>query len=124
MTDWIATRKAGEDRLAAFVPRMGRRYANGRNTDHGPGAHAAVSMLSPYIRRRLVPEPEVAAVALAAHGARAAEKFLQEVIWRSYFKGWLERRPQVWDSYVQGLQADLALLDALADILHRTAVLL
>ena len=29
------------------------------------------------------------------------------MIWRGYFKGWLERRPQVWDSYVQGLQADL-----------------
>ncbi len=111
MTDWIATRAEGEKRLAAFEPRMGRRYANGRNTDHGPGAHRAVSVLSPYIRRRLVLESDVVAAALAAHGPEDAEKFVQEVIWRGYFKGWLERRPQVWAGYVQGVQADLAMLD-------------
>ena len=111
MTDWTATRAEGDKILAAFTPRMGRRYANGRNTDHGPGAHKAVSVLSPYIRRRLVLESEVVAAALAAHGPEDAEKFVQEVIWRGYFKGWLERRPQVWDSYRRGLEADLAALD-------------
>ena len=105
-----ATRAAGEHILADFTPGMGRRYANGRNTDFGPGAHKAVSLLSPYVRRRLVLESELVAEALAAHGPEQAEKFVQEVIWRGYFKGWLERRPQVWDSYVQGLQADLAVL--------------
>jgi deoxyribodipyrimidine photo-lyase len=97
--------------MEAFVPAMGWRYANGRNYDRGPGQHKAVSVLSPYIRRRLVTEAEVVAAALAAHGPEAAEKFVQEVIWRSYFKGWLERRPQVWASYRQGLEADLAALD-------------
>jgi len=90
---------------------MGRRYANGRNTDHVSGAHKAVSVLSPYIRRRLVLESEVVAAAIAAHGPEDAEKFVQEVVWRGYFKGWLERRPQVWDSYRTGLNADLADLD-------------
>ncbi len=111
MTNWTPTRAEGEKILAAFTPRMGRRYANGRNTDHGPGAHKAVSVLSPYIRRRLVLESDAVAAALAAHGPEAAEKFVQEVIWRGYFKGWLERRPQVWHSYCTGLQADLAALD-------------
>jgi deoxyribodipyrimidine photo-lyase len=105
------TRAAGLAALDAFVPAMGRRYANGRNYDHGPGRHTAVSRLSPYIRRRLVTEPEVVGAALAAHGPEAAEKFIDEVIWRGYFKGWLERRPQVWDSYRQGLEADLAALE-------------
>jgi deoxyribodipyrimidine photo-lyase len=105
------TRAEGERILTAFAPRMGRRYANGRNTDHGAGAHHAVSMLSPYIRRRLVLESDVVAAAIAAHGMEDAEKFIQEVIWRGYFKGWLERRPQVWDSYRSGLEADLATLD-------------
>jgi hypothetical protein len=97
--------------IDAFVPAMGRRYANGRNFDHGPGAHRAVSCLSPQIRRRLLTEAEVVATALAAHGPQEAEKFVQEVVWRSYFKGWLEQRPQVWDSYGQGVQEDLARLD-------------
>jgi deoxyribodipyrimidine photo-lyase len=111
MTDWAPTRAAGDAILQAFIPRMGRRYANGRNTDHGPGAHRAVSGLSPYIRRRLVLEQDAVAAALAAHGPEEAEKFMQEVIWRGYFKGWLERRPQIWGSYVDGLEADLAALD-------------
>ena len=111
MQSFTATRAAGLAALQAFVPGMGRRYANGRNYDDGPGAHRAVSVLSPYIRRRLVTEPEVVAAALAAHGPAEAAKFIDEVIWRGYFKGWLERRPQVWDSYRDGLQADLDALD-------------
>lgn len=111
MTDWTPTRAEGERILQAFIPRMGRRYAGGRNTDHGPGAHKAVSVLSPYIRRRLVLEADVVAAALAAHGPEDAEKFVQEVIWRGYFKGWMERRPQVWQSYRSGLEGDLAALD-------------
>jgi deoxyribodipyrimidine photo-lyase len=106
-----ATRAAGLAALEAFVPAMGRRYANGRNYDHGPGRQQAVSGLSPYIRRRLVTEQEVVAAALASHGPDHAEKFVQEVIWRGYFKGWLERRPQVWDSYVVGRDGDLAALE-------------
>jgi deoxyribodipyrimidine photo-lyase len=111
MTDLPPTRAQGDAILQAFMPRMGRRYAGGRNTDHGPGAHKAVSVLSPYIRRRLVLEQDAVAAALAAHGPEDAEKFVQEVIWRGYFKGWLERRPQVWASYRTGLDADLAALD-------------
>ncbi|MFO7758767.1 MAG: FAD-binding domain-containing protein [Roseovarius sp.] len=106
-----ATRAAGENRLHDFTARMGSRYAQGRNFDCGPGAHRDVSQLSPYIRRRLVLERDTVAAALAAHGHEGAEKFIQEVISRGYFKGWLERRPQVWDSYRDRLIGDLATLD-------------
>lgn len=111
MTPFPASRAAGLEAMASFVPAMGRRYTNGRNADHGPGAHKAVSQLSPYIRRRLVTEQEVVAAAIAAHGPELAEKFVEEVFWRTYFKGWLERRPQTWASYTMGLQADLAAMD-------------
>ena len=111
MTDFPASRATGLEAMASFVPAMGRRYANGRNIDHGPGAHNAVSQLSPYLRRRLVTEPEVVAAAIAAHGPETAEKFVEEVFWRTYFKGWLEQRPQVWTGYTQGLQADLSALE-------------
>ncbi|MFN4059365.1 MAG: FAD-binding domain-containing protein [Paracoccus hibiscisoli] len=117
-----ATRAAGLERMRAFQPRMGLRYAQGRNMDHGPGLHRDVSGLSPWLRRRLLTEPEVIAAALAAHGPDRAAKFIQEVVWRSYFKGWLELRPQVWDSYRCGLRADLAALerdDALRDAILR-----
>ena len=106
-----ATRAAGEQILADFTPRMGRRYANGRNTDRGLGAHRDVSMLSPCLRRRVVTEAETVATAIGEHGPEGAEKFVQEVIWRGYFKGWLEHRPQVWARYRDGLIRDLATLD-------------
>lgn len=92
------TRAAGLDRLSAFLPRAGRAYADGRNTDPGPDGRPAVSMLSPYLRRRLLTEAEVAGAAWDAHGERAG-KFIDEVVWRTYFKGWLEHRPGVWDAY-------------------------
>ena len=85
---------------------MGARYTDGRNYDRGPGGHTAVSRLSPYLRRRLILEQEVVSAAVAMHGEAAAEKFIQEVFWRSYFKGWLEHRPQVWAAYRDGLGAD------------------
>ena len=106
-----ATRAEGEARMAAFVPRMGRHYAAGRNYDYGPDGHRDVSGLSPYLRRRLVLEEDVVAAALAAHGPEQAEKFIQEVVWRGYFKGWLERRPVVWISYRDGVLRDLDALD-------------
>ena len=88
-----ATRAAGLARLEEFSARMGRDYAQGRNFDRGLGAHRDVSMLSAYIRRRLITEQEVIATAIKAQGAKASAKFIDEVIWRSYFKGWLEQRP-------------------------------
>jgi len=105
------TRMAGAAAMQAFAPRMGQRYAARRNVDRGAGRHRDVSSLSPFIRRRLVLERDVVATALAHHGAEGAEKFIQEVIWRGYFKGWLERRPQVWARYRDGLQHDLMTLD-------------
>ncbi|MEM9581494.1 MAG: FAD-binding domain-containing protein [Pseudomonadota bacterium] len=97
--------------MEAFAPRMGKRYASGRNYDRGPGQHSAVSTLSPYIRRRVITEQEVVVAALKAHGPEAAEKFVQEVVWRGYFKGWLERRPSIWTAYRDGLTQDQFALD-------------
>jgi deoxyribodipyrimidine photo-lyase len=95
----LPTRAAALARLAAFIPLMGRAYADGRNFDPGPGKPAHVSVLSPYIRHRLITEQEVVAAAIAAHGAEIADKFIQEVFWRSYWKGWLAQRPAVWAEY-------------------------
>lgn len=94
------SRAEGLRRLAAFVPHAGRAYAAKRNYDNGAGRHNHVSMLSPYIRHRLITESEVVAAVLQAHSASAAEKFIQEVCWRTYWKGWLEQRPQVWADYL------------------------
>jgi deoxyribodipyrimidine photo-lyase len=104
MSMMIPTRSEGLRRLAAFIPHSGADYARLRNLDL-PG-HPHVSRLSPWIRHRLVTEAEVIEAALKQHGG-SAEKFLSEVLWRSYWKGWLELRPGIWGAYRQGLQGAL-----------------
>lgn len=92
---WVPTRAAGLARLAAFLPQAGRAYARDRNVDRGPHDRANVSALSPWIRRRLITEQEVLEAVVRRHGQQAADKFIQEVFWRTYWKGWLEMRPDV-----------------------------
>lgn len=108
---WIATREAGLARLEDFIPRAGKAYAKTRNYVFGPADRSNISCLSPWIRHRLVLEEEVIAATLRHHAYSSAEKFLAEVFWRGYFKGWLEHHPTVWAAY----QADtLALIDRLS----------
>ena len=89
------TRTAALEKLSAFVPKAARDYAAQRNYDFGPGQHAAVSTLSPYLRHRLITEAEVLEAVLGRYSLSSAEKFVQEVFWRTYWKGWLEMRPAV-----------------------------
>jgi deoxyribodipyrimidine photo-lyase len=110
--NWEPTRAAGLARLQEFLPFAGRAYASGRNVDRGPDDRSNVSALSPWIRRRLITEEEVIAAVLKRHSFSAAEKFVQEVVWRSYWKGWLEMRPSV----LWRFDADrIALKDRLAE---------
>jgi deoxyribodipyrimidine photo-lyase len=59
----------------------------------------------PTSRHRLVTEEEVLRAILGRHSLAAAEKSVQEVLWRSYWKGWLELRPTVWTDYRRGVKA-------------------
>lgn len=99
------TRAAALERLQGFLPNAGRSYAARRNFDL-PG-HEGVSRLSPYLRHRVITEEEVLRGVLAAHRFSAAEKFIQEVFWRTYWKGWLQMRPGVWTAYQADLRRDL-----------------
>ncbi|MEM6972725.1 MAG: FAD-binding domain-containing protein [Pseudomonadota bacterium] len=106
--EFAATREAGLARMEAFAPRMGGHYKSKRNFDNGPAKRDNVSVLAPYLTRRLVTEEETVARALATHRFSSAEKFIHEVVWRTYFKGWLELRPSVWDDYRIGVENDRA----------------
>lgn len=105
------SRAAGLARLEAFTPSMGRVYAAHRNEDRGPDDRSNVSALSAHVRRRMICEDELVTAAIAAHGPEGAEKFIQEVCWRTYWKGWLEMRPSVWTDYRAGLADDLDALE-------------
>ena len=94
-----ASRNAALARLAQFIPGAAQNYAFGRNTDPGPEEPSAVSKLSPYLRYRMITEQEVVQAVLEQDSLTAAEKFIQEILWRTYWKGWLEMRPSVWTQF-------------------------
>lgn len=94
---------AARARLSDFAPQAGSLYAQKRNFDLGPGRHRFVSCLSPYLRMKVIDEGDVSRAILAQMDAREAEKFLMEVWWRPYWKGWMEQRPAVWMQYREDL---------------------
>jgi deoxyribodipyrimidine photo-lyase len=101
------TRDAGLAQLHAVAALLGRDYAADRNTDRGPDApRPSTSALSPWLRHGLLLDEEAIRAALAAHGSQAAAKFVEEVAWRAYFKGWLEGRPAVWEGYRRQVRHD------------------
>jgi deoxyribodipyrimidine photo-lyase len=105
------TRDAALERLHAFLPHAGSDYARQRNFDCGPDGHPHVSRLSSALRRRLISEEEVVASVAGYHGADAVDKFITEIFWRTYWKGWLEQRPAIWTGYLQALDRERAQLD-------------
>ncbi|MCQ8185464.1 FAD-binding domain-containing protein [Parvularcula maris] len=102
-----ATREHALLRLEHFLPNAGRRYAETRNTDFGPDQRLGTSCLSPYLSRRMLLEEEVGRAAVAEHGPGDADKFVSEVFWRTYFKGWLELRSHVWTLYQEAIELAL-----------------
>ena len=94
------TRAAALTQLASAITHVGRAYTFGRNTDAGPDREPTTTVLSPFLRRRLLLEENVVSAAMDEHGPEAAGKFIEEVFWRSYFKGHLETRPAIWTNYL------------------------
>ena len=75
-------------------------YSKLRNFDFGPDKRTNISCLSPYITHGILTEQEVMKLSLKKYSLPKIEKFIQEVLWRVYWKGWLELRPNVWMDYI------------------------
>ena len=99
-----APREAGLTRLESFVPQASSVYQTRRNYD--VGSESKVSGLSPYLSHRLITESEVVQAVLEQHTAKQIEAFLEEVCWRTYWKGWLEGRPQMYSAWCRLLSED------------------
>lgn len=99
-----ATREQAWTRWREFSPQL-IHYAARRN--QVASRHDHVSRLSAAVRYRLLTEQELIASSLAQWEFESIEKWLQELCWRRYWKGWLERHPQVWWDFV----AEVEMLD-------------
>ena len=99
------SRNGALKKLDNFINTELPNYNFKRNFDLGPEDKSNVSCLSPYISHRLITEYEVAKIVLAKFPYQKVEKYIQEIFWRVYWKGWLELRPQVWSDFTEDLKA-------------------
>ena len=88
-------------------------YSKMRNFDFGRGQHRAVSQLSPYISHGVISEFDLVKRILDRYSIEEVEKYIQEIFWRVYWKGWLEHRHSVY--------RDLAHHQAASNIGHARA---
>ena len=98
------SREGALKQLDAFINSELANYGFKRNFDLGPKDKSNVSCLSPYISHKLITEYEVAKTVLAKFPYQKVEKYIQEIFWRVYWKGWLELRPQVWTDFIEDLK--------------------
>ena len=98
-----ASRAKALNQLNNFVDNNLAEYSKLRNFDFGPENRSNISCLSPYITHGIINEQEVIQKALSKFSFSKNEKFIQEVLWRTYWKGWLELRPNVWTDYLAEL---------------------
>ena len=94
------SRASAIEKLNKFVEQNLFEYSRLRNFDYGPGNRSNISCLSPYITHGVISELEVIKKSLSKFSFSKNEKFIQEVLWRTYWKGWLELRPNVWTDYL------------------------
>ncbi len=95
-----ASRAKALDQLNYFIENNLSEYSKLRNFDFGPEDRSNISCLSPYITHGIINENEVIKKSLGRFSFSKNEKFIQEVLWRTYWKGWLELRPNVWSDYL------------------------
>ena len=91
--------KTGISKLNYFIENNLQNYSRDRNYDFGPNNRNNVSLLSPYISHRTLFEYDIVKSCLKKYKVDQVEKFIQEIFWRIYWKGWLELRPEVWTDF-------------------------
>ena len=98
------TRIEAKKNLTYFIEEKLINYSKLRNFNIDIDDKTTTSNLSPYITHGILSENEVIRESLKKHSYLTSEKFIQEILWRIYWRGWLELRPQVWKNYLKNLK--------------------
>tara|TARA_Y100000768_G_scaffold386945_1_gene376661 strand:- start:139 stop:1284 length:1146 start_codon:yes stop_codon:yes gene_type:complete len=102
--EFLPSRSAAINKLDQFIKNNLSQYAKLRNFDYGSKKRDNISCLSPYITHGVINEIEIINKSLKKFSFTKNEKFIQEVLWRVYWKGWLELRPTVWKDFLSDLE--------------------
>ena len=101
---FVTSRSEALDKLNKYLESDIANYNTKRNFDFGVTNRHNVSCLSPYIAHRLITEYETTKLVLKKYPFKKVDKFIQEIFWRVYWKGWLELRPKVWTDFIEDLK--------------------
>ncbi len=94
------SRTFAEELMNEFIENNLVNYSKFRNFDYGPDKRSNVSCLSPYVTHGVISEVELIKKSLNKYSFVKNEKFIQEIMWRTFWKGWMELRPDVWADYL------------------------
>ena len=97
------SRTFAEELMNEFIENNLVNYSKLRNFDYGPDKRSNVSCLSPYVTHGVISEVELIKKSLNKYSFVKNEKFIQEIMWRTFWKGWMELRPDVWTDYLSEL---------------------
>ncbi len=98
------SREFATQQLEKFINKNLVEYSRLRNFDFGPNNRSNISCLSPYVTHGIISELEILNKCLKKFSFLKSEKFIQEIFWRIYWKGWLELRPKVWVDFLKDLK--------------------
>ena len=92
--------KEAESKWNKFLDSKISHYSYLRNFDYGPNNSSSVSKLSPFISHRVLLEYDLIRDINKKSTRANVNKFIEEVYWRIYWKGWLENKPCVWENFI------------------------
>ena len=101
MLDHILSRENAYKALVEWIPNARSQYASNRNYDIDRNT---TSRLSSFISSGLLSEEDILQCANDIGIPSKNNKFMEEIFWRIYFRGFLENRPSIWNSYISDLK--------------------
>ena len=102
--EFIPNQTFAENHLKKFIEKYILDYSKLRNFEYGPQNRNNILLLSPYISHRVLFEFDIVKSVLKKYPYIKVEKFIQEIFWRLYWKGWLELRPNVWNDFISSVE--------------------
>ena len=113
----ICSYNGSKKNLESFIKHKLFYYRSKRNYDFGSLEHNFVSGLSPSISRKIITELEIISEVKKVN-LNLVEKFIDEICWRTYWKGFLEHHPKIWSDYLN----DFDKLSDLNSINYKNAI--
>ncbi len=92
-----------KDRLFYFIKSKLSKYTSKRNYDFGNLETNYTSGLSPSLSKRIITEQEIIAEISKHFNYKDIEKYIDEICWRTYWKGFLEHYPEIWYDYLKDI---------------------